>query len=363
MSDILLKSVIFLFTISLFSQLLAYTVLNKHSYPLPNGEFQIKSAYLKVNDTIDIFNMKEQELGSSKSSLGSMGDMTGYDFEVRYGITQNDSIFINYQKWSIAYGESMLENNKLDLFNRFNIYEDDSSFFSSFSIDIGYEGNRASPIDIKDDVFLNSMIKKIKPNTSMVFKDGSIISDDTTLSLYNIDGNKIYPYISIADLQSDSYYARLLLGKEITQNLFLDFYIGYKLVDIKTEIQFFPNDVTIINNLMSNFEIPNMDRKESVMSLGFSSSLNIYSFIAEINYEYNKIFRDADVSNIDINHKIDASISRKIDDNFLVYLGGTLMLNQFNTDLPYLYTQYTKTQFDKKYGYVQIGLVYQFKGF
>ena len=353
-------SVLCLSSVSLYAQNFNNYTINKNAFVLPKGKVQIKSAYLKVNDTIDVLNLKAKELGSSLSSLGGIGDMDGYDLELRYGLTNRDSIFINYQRWNIDYGDSTLKNNKIDIFNRYNLYSNKGSFLDSISIDIGYEMNKATPIDIKNDTALNSMIKKLKPDTAIKLDDGTIIANDTTFAVYDSVGNKIHPYLSIGNLQSDSYYMRLLFGKEIFTNSFLNLYIDYRLIDIKTKIIFYPNDNKFINSMMGKFTIPNMNRKESVIKSGFTYSLEIYDFIAELNYEYSKIFRDSDISYNDVNHVFDASLSRKITDNFLLYIGGSLMLNQFNTDLPYLYNKYTKTQFDKKYGYAKLGIIYSF---
>ncbi|MEA3353047.1 MAG: hypothetical protein U9Q33_04425, partial [Campylobacterota bacterium] len=83
-------------------------------------------------------------------------------------------------------------------------------------------------------------------------------------------------------------------------------------------------------------------------------------YILEFNYEYNKLFRDKKLEYMNKNNIINMFLSKKISDNVLVYLGGRAMFQQFNTDIPYLYNQYSQTQFDKKYGFAQLGLIYSF---
>lgn len=350
---------IFVFTVTLFSQNINYGVLNKHAFVLPKDKVEIKSAYLKVNDTIDVLNIKEKELGSLSSLGSSIGDMNGYDFEVRYGITSKDSLFVNYKRYNVEYSDTTLKNDKINIFNRHNLSSNNYSFINSLYVDVGYTQDSSSPIAISNESLLNSMIKKIRPSSSISLKDGTIVSGDTTLSLYDKDYNKIHPYIAIENLASKSYYTRVLFGKKISDYSFLDIYFGYLTSDIKTKIVFKPNDIKALNSFISSYT-KNLDRDEQSANVGFVYIGQFDKNIFEFNYEYTKIFRDSSVSGIDYSHSIESTISRVIDKNLLFYLGGKLMMQQFNSEIPYLYNKYTASQFDKKYGYAQIGILYSF---
>jgi len=334
----------------------SYAVSNKHSFALPKNSFEIKASYLKVNDTIDVLNLKEKKF----KSLGSIGDMDGYSLALRYGLSNKDSIFVSGQRWNVDYGDSTLKNNKINLFNRYLLLHNPDAFFNNLSIDVGFSQDSANDIVISNDRSLNALIKKIKPDGTNHFNDGSIVSGDTTITLYDKNGNKIYPHISIGDLSDRSYYARLLVGKTFSKDSILDFYIGCKYTTITTKISFYPNN-SFINGLIKNYKFPNMNRNEKNINVGFSYLLQKYGFVGELNYEYNRMLRDSDVSYLDYNHIFNASLGRKIGKNTLIYIGGRLMMEQFNSDIPYLYNRYTKTQFDHKYGFAKIGLIYKFK--
>ncbi|MEA3316021.1 MAG: hypothetical protein U9Q30_09215 [Campylobacterota bacterium] len=333
---------------------LNYAVLDKHSSVLPENKIQIRTSYLKVNDTIDFLDIKESELGSYGDSFDTIGDMDGYDFNLRYGLSSKNSIFINYQRWNVDYGDSTLNNNKIDIYNRFNIYK-------TISFDIGYIQDKANPITIKNDKMLNSMINKIKPNSGIKIDNGSIIEDDGTITTINdSNGNQLSPYISIEDLQSSSYYTRLLFGYNISRSSFLDFYLGYRYNDIKTKIFIYPKTNADFNSKIEEFNIPNLNRDETVVTLGATYTLQLKRNIYEFNYEYNKVFRDDELSYANISHILNITIAKEIRDKLLLYIGGKVMFQQFNTDLPYLYNKYTQTQFDKKYGFAKVGVVYSF---
>jgi len=350
------KIPLFLFTTALvYASGLNYAVSNKHSFVLPKNTLEIKASYL--TNAIDVLNLKEKEY----KSLGSIGDMDGYSFELRYGISTRDSIFVSTQRWNVNYGDSTLKNKKYDIFNRYLLIHRPYSFINNVSVDVGVAQDSSSDIEVSSDKYLNALVKKIKPDSDVVFNDGDIILGDTTISIYDKNGNKIHPHLSINNLSSRSYYGRLLFGKTFSPSSILDFYLGFKYTTITTAISFYPNNISFLNDMMSNYEIPDMDRDEENINIGFSYLLESGKLIYEFNYEYNKMLRDSDVSYIDHNHIIDASIAMNMTKNTLVYIGGRLMMEQFNSDIPYLYNKYTKTQFDHKYGFAKFGFIYKFK--
>jgi len=343
-----------LIAVTSYGSNLNYAVLDKHSLVLPENKIQVRASYLKVNDTIDFLDIKESELGDNYAdSFGSIGDMDGYDFNLRYGLSSKDSIFLNYQRWNVDYGDSTLNNNKIDIYNRFNIYK-------TISFDIGFTQDKANPITIKSDIMLNSMINKIKPNSGIKIENGSIIQSDGSITTLIENGKEVAPYISIEDLESNSYYTRLLFGYSIAKNSFLDFYLGYKFNDIKTDISIYPKNNEDFNKEISDLNIPNLNRTETVGTLGISYTFQLKKSIYEFNYEYNKIFRDDDLSYVNQSHILNITVAKEITNQFLLYVGGKVMFEQFNTDLPYLYNKYTQTQFDKKYGFAKVGIVYSF---
>jgi len=346
---------LFLMGISVQAYALNYSVTNKQAFTLPAKTASFNLGYLKVNDQLDIFHLKEKQF----SNLGSIGDMTGHHLEVRYGLTSKDTFIASTQAWNIDYSDSTLKNTKYTLLNRYQFIANPIAFFNSLSLDIGIERNTAPAITLSSDRFLNALIQKIKPNSGIKINNGDIIAGDITLTFYNDQRQKIYPHISLKDLSSQTYYTRLLIGKKMTSSI-LSAYIGYRYTDITTSIAFYP-DNTLIRNILKNKIPPSLNRSETDLELGFSYLLQTSPFIYEIKYEYHQIFRDKTVSYLNQSHTLDANIALPISRNTLLYLGGRLMMEQFNSDIPYLYNRYTKTQFDHKYGFAKFGFIYRFK--
>jgi hypothetical protein len=349
-----------LFIASINAQELNYALLNKHSFLLPENSSSIKASYLKINDTIDVFNIKDSELGSL-ARFGSIGDMSGVDLEYRYGLNSKSSLFFNYQRWGVDYLDSTLNNNRLEFFYRRNLVSSEYTALNSLSLDFGYVTNFASRLDVKSDRMLNSMINKVKPNSGYSIQDGDVVKDDVFLSFWNAEGEKVTPYLMIDDLKSSSYYLRAIFAKKFSSRNLLDIYMGYKFTKVNTSLKFYTGGIEDLEEVFDNYDIPNLDRDENSLSLGFVSTVESSGYLYEFNYEFNKIFRDSDLDYRDKNHIVEASISKVINKDLLAFVGGRIMFSQFNTDIPYLYNKYTQSQFDKKYGFARVGLVYSFE--
>jgi hypothetical protein len=129
--------------------------------------------------------------------------------------------------------------------------------------------------------------------------------------------------------------------------------------DISSNIAFYPDNVAFIEPFISRYE-KDLKRTQKVAEVGFAYMGEFDEFALEFDYVYSKIYRDEHLSQNNDNHTIEMVISGVVGRDFLVYVGGKMMLSQFNTDLPYLYNEYTASQFDKKYGFAQLGLVYSY---
>jgi len=61
-----------------------------------------------------------------------------------------------------------------------------------------------------------------------------------------------------------------------------------------------------------------------------------------------------------INHVLNLNLVYALSKKTALYIGGKIMANQFNGEIPYLYINATKTSFDHKYGYAQTGIMFRF---
>ena len=94
---------------------LNYALHQTHAFPFIKDKTEVILEYQKLNDTIDILNIKEQELGSL-SNYGSIGDMNGYKINITHGLTDKITLNANINKQDIEYDDSTLSNKRLEIF-------------------------------------------------------------------------------------------------------------------------------------------------------------------------------------------------------------------------------------------------------
>lgn len=332
------------------------TINDIYSLPLVKGQLSFKASYYKISNDFDIF-------GSVKSSTENyvlIGDSSGGGFRLSYGISEYASIYYNFDYLDIDLGDSSLKNKKNDLFARVNLYQNDDFFINSVSFDIGYKINKGSDVEIKSDLMLNAIIRSVFPGSHFYIYDGVIKYNGFSGSIYDKNGNKIYPFIKIEDLEDRTSYFRLLFGKKFSSGM-IDFYFGYKNINIETNFNVYPKNNPVIQETLKKVGIDKVkfNKDEKVIVAGLSYLYNLNDYIFELNYEYSKSDRDVENSlNSNDNHVFNLTVSKPLNSNFIVYVGGAFMLNGLNADIPYLYNTYIKT--DEKYGYFKLGFLYNF---
>ncbi len=147
----------------------------------------------------------------------------------------------------------------------------------------------------------------------------------------------------LSNLSDNSFYLRLLLGSRFNTAL-LNFYTGFKYSAINTTLQ-----------------QANHDRDERTLLLGTSFTKEFHDYILDANYAYMRMVgRGSRLSENKSNHILELTLSRIIKKDFIIFMGGEIMLNQFNGLIPYLYNTQTQSAFDKTYAGAKIGFVYNF---
>ncbi len=327
------------------------------AYPLSGDRLKIGFNYNKINDTIDVLNIKKSELGSSKS-YGSIGDASGFDLSLGYGFDRFGALYYDFGYLGIKFTDKKLKNQKSDIYAKIDIFNSSkNSLFKTISFDIGYIKNSANDLDIKNTQTLNSMIRKIRPNTDIRFDEGGIVYGDNTLYIFDENG-VLPPYVKISNMSDSSLYIRALSGF-LFDRWGVNFNLTLKRSSIKSSVTLEPSDNEIIKIATDKFAEVNLNRDESSLSMGVNYILSLYSYSFEGSYSYIKILnRDRELKRVDSNHIVTSTISKDIADGLKIFIGAKAMLHQFNGVIPYLYNEYTKDKFDKKYGYAKVGFIY-----
>jgi hypothetical protein len=346
------------------SKMMNYGVLDNHSFIPPKGWFNLQISNLQTNETVDIFNIRASETKDLGNLGATIGNMDGFETRIGTGIFQNDALFFKYSYQNIEYAGSELKNSRIEFWNRYQLHNNNYSFFSAVSFDIGYLRNSAEDITISNHQLIDSLIKKVYPNSGVTKNNEMseilnkpiymISIDGSETMLTDSNGNSITPSFSTENMSSNTLYLKLLFGSQVGSKTLFDLYTTILYTDISSEIVI-PNN--IMDHVPSSFK-SDLSRSETAMNVGLSFISEFSYFLFELNYEYTRIFRDSDLTYENNSHTLDSVLSLRLSRNISLFAGGRLMFQQMNSDIPYLYNQYTETQFDRKYGFARFGLIY-----
>lgn len=356
-----------LFAETILAQNINYAQHDLHTQVIAKNQVDLSLQYTLMNDQIDFLKFKESEF---TNSIGSIGDTDSLGFSIRYGLSDKTMLSLKYSARNINYLSEKLINYNYDFFVRHNIFQDGLSFFNSgVSIDLGYVQNTQKDFHLSDIDSINKLLKRIKPNASLLYSDGITplagevfprIKGYYARFNNTTSGTLVEPpSISLIDSEDKSIFVRALTGFH-TQSSITDFYIGYKATSIKNTITTTAEILNLAKQNGINDLEKILDRKESMLFFGFNYSMQSGKFIYEFNYEYDRFLRDAGLDYVNYNHIINANISYMINKDLLLSVGGKILYRQLNGEIPYLYNTYTQTTFDHKYGYATFGLQYSF---
>ncbi|DAB30824.1 MAG TPA: hypothetical protein CFH84_01750 [Sulfurimonas sp. UBA12504] len=327
-----------------------------HGFVPKEQRIVLKLGIEAVNDTIDVLNMKESEFSSNTAGIDTLGNMHGYNVELGYGVKKFYFNFVFNQK-NLQYLGATLTNNYFGGYGRYEIVKKKQG---ALAFDVGYETNNAKNSFITDETAINDTIKRAFPDQTITIKNKVLTQVDngvtkTTNLLLN-------PYVALLDTKDEALYFRGVVSFW-RKNFIADFFGGYKQIKINNTI-----DSSIAHEEQLETELQNgdlkanytADREDGMLFGGFNLGMKYKQFFTEFRYQYYQMLRIDCLEGTNNNHVIDLNFLYNYNQNFAVYLGGHMMTNQFNGEIHYLYTQYTKTTFDHKYGYIRSGIVYKF---
>ena len=339
----------------LFAQEIRYAYSNYHAMMPVEKSFSIVAEYQKLNDTLDVFNIKSQELGATAKKFASIGDMDGGKISLSYGINKNFALFLSPQLQDIQYGSGTLKNFNIDGFVRYNIFDNDLQN-SAISIDLGFSYNKAEDMSYTQIDLLNSLAQKISNRFKLIASKGQYyIIEPSTGNYVRLTQR---PELTLQNLKDYSFNLRALAEKKIDTFFYLSGFMEFRYTKIFSTIT--ANSEIVNKANQYGYPLPiNLDRDEKQLRLGFNISYG-KSIITECTYYYTRLFRDSGLGYINYNHVLDLNFIKPITHNLFGYIGGKLMYRQFNGEIPYLYNKYSQTTFDHKYGYAKIGVGYVF---
>lgn len=340
-----------------------YKKSNIHAFIPEKNRLQTFGTFQKVNDDIDVFNIKESEFSSNTENFDSLGDMEGIDLNFGYAFTDNFYLNLTLNRKDIQYSNTVLVNNNLDIYLRYQFYKEENM---ALAVDGGYAFNKAKNTYMRDLKTINKGLRNIitDKDISVAETDGNyrLVYKDKEAGTQNLN-LKNKPYIAIIDTKDESFYTRVISSFK-RENWLFDAYVGYSEMRItnKTDSSIIHEENPFLEEALKDISLSDKEKRTDTMffvGLGVTHQIS-HLWFAELNYQYNHMQRVKCLSETNMNHIFNLNFIYDVTRNTSFYLGGTVMSNQFNGDIPYLYGEYTDTSFDHKYGFINMGLSYNF---
>jgi hypothetical protein len=322
-------------------------------YEIKKGKKLLIFEYQKVNDTLDIFNLKDKELSSS---FAGIGDMDGFNIKFFYGLNDKTTLSTQIQKQDIEYGSGTLTNYFFNVDSKYKFYQ--REYFST-AFNVGFNLNKGENLTYSNAKYLEILAKRFLNVKNIKISNNTIgiIKKDNSTEFLHL---KKTPSINISNMRDTSLYLTFNAEK-IFSKLALNFFTTFRYTKINTDIKasLSPADKTTENKLSKYNLNKNLDRYEHSIDIGFNATYKT-PVIIEFSYLYRRIFRNKDLGYINYNHIVTLNLIKPINKQWFIYVGGKAMYRQFNGEIPYLYNKYSQTTFDHKYGWANIGIGYYF---
>jgi hypothetical protein len=337
---------------------------------LPKNKLELSLDYLSINDTLDLFDVRDDEFGDNGNiDSSTLGDLQGGRLWLNYGLFPKTMLMAGLAYKDMDYESTELEITTLDLSIRQNVVDSKQTAFPfDITIDLGVHTNIGKDLIFTSDTDINRMIDRITDqNISVEIDDQNVWfhreTDSSEISLGVPRQGKPEPSVSIEETQDISPFIRLTAGemfKNIFPNVFLEY--GHTFIESKIDSSlpaYFPE---ALNASLPTLPM-DLGREENYLKVGAHLLVKLpWNFMAGLEYNYLRLFRESNLDYLDYNQIVKADLFYRLSDRITLDVGGSFYERQLNGILPFLYNEYTQTTFDHKYGLVRFGVTVLFGG-
>lgn len=324
------------------------------AFTLRKGVVELTGYYLVVNDTVDVFDVREKELGDSHLLAGSIGDYSGFKGILNYGLTNRLMLHYSYQDGDM--------DTTLGTSSTFEGL-DSTDTLSTRSHNIGFRLNILSE-------------SRKAPALALEAAYSRNDSDDVRITFTGITTGKTRidfadrQNIRMSNLSDDGFELKFLISKTMSKWITPTIWAGYSRYSADTKVS---TSITL-PSIKENFD-RKFDMDEEAFSLGVGLGIQFFKRMPIfLSYRYITLDRDihtdtpldtsilARYTNPDgmdeetENHIFSAKIVYWITPHVNLNLDGQLFTNQFLGIVPHYNNPLTNRFFYNMYGYLGIGL-------
>lgn len=329
------------------------------AYVLAPGEIELTGSLLRVNDTLDVFDVRADVLRSNTRLGGKTGDFKGNRFEITAGVLPSLNLFFRYQQHDLTAELSEpasldLESIDTRLSTEQNAYGLRWVFFEAANKPADLPWRSASleltRTDNNTDDF-GASIQRIRFNASTVI-------EFRPPQRFTIDR-----------MQDEGWRGKVALSQPLTRSLTATAWLGYADIDSTAGTSSEITSTAIANAFLQTFDI-----NEQQVTAGASLKWLITPRLPlSLSYEYTNIrdrelivtrgnsavtlpsFLQADnLSSETKNHVLTGNLDWWVTPHWFVGVGGTLMSNQFMGSLPHYNNPLSGSFSDTAYGYAEM---------
>jgi hypothetical protein len=337
--------------------------------PLLKGKIEIGLDYQRINESIDVLNVRKDEYEklSSADRATTPGDLWGVQLMLNYGLFNRTTLMSSFQYRHQDYGFDAIGIKTLDLALKQGLLDGRDGWFAGLALDMGIRVNWASEMLYNDQNEINAIVQRMAPGTNVGIRiDQNFVWFDQDVNAGRISlgaprRGRSDPQVSIGDLKDFSPYVRLTGGK-IWGRFFPNLFIECGHTEISSNI-----DTTLTEYIPENFQddLPRfpieLSRSENYIKTGMGLYIKLpFKTLFQFEYDHLKLYRGDNLGYMDDNNIIKSDISYFVTPALGFHLGGIYFERQLNGEVPFLYNKYTQTTFDHPYGYAHMGLTYFF---
>ena len=336
---------------------------NLTAYSTDAQTLEISAAVLRVNDTLDVFNIREELLAGNRRLVGDSGDLKGARFELNYGVTEWLSVFYRQQQQALRVDVGEVASvNILDIDSDLDTDRQEVGVkWVFFEGDLLNQDDRISAAALELSAFSNSS------------DSFDVLTDSISLNGLNISFTDPRTF-SVTDLDDDGWTARLLYSTQLFGSAVGSAWLGYRESESSSSTDSDIGSEFIARQFRQQFSL-----EENYWLGGFSLNFSLTPRLpVQLSYEYLRTsssefvrdpetppaglpgFLSASPSGEEVNHSFRGQISYWLTPDLHATLSGNLYSNQFLGVIPHFNNPLSGSFSDNPYGYLGLGIGYRF---
>jgi len=337
-----------------------------HGELLSAGHWQLSVAGLKIDDKIDIFDIRESRLDDVNAADRSdtLGDLKGLRLGSSWGASPRLTVSGGYQYLQLVVSPIRFELDRYQLSALYGPPPRPGKW--RWFVGTAYRYERAADQFLTRTDDLNRLVRRFDSDLSIqttadrvVFTDG-----DVTVSspIVTPDGTtKPALMAGLDDVQSQTLRWQAGLSRAFNPVRF-SLFAALERHWLDGDLVHSFDDYGLDDAMLSALGVDNsLKRTETVWQLGASCHVDVSRRLAgRLSWMWLKADRGAGLDVIDTNHHLRAELYYAVMDQVTFHLGAEYFYRQLNGIVPVLYNRYTQTTFDHDYGFAFAGLTVHF---